>query len=125
MARQAALTFDKPSAADSSCVIGCSWTRVLRNESGSTAIWSAVVDEPAGVDISVAPATVTLGPGATTTVTIGASLSTAALEAWHFGSVTWQSQSSSAPDAPARRGSPCSAPGSWAPSPWRATTGSR
>jgi hypothetical protein len=52
------------------CVVVCSWTREVTNVADTTASYSAAVATPAGMTATVEPATFTLAPGASQSLTI-------------------------------------------------------
>jgi uncharacterized repeat protein (TIGR01451 family) len=99
-ARQAGLTFDKPSFADSVCFITCSWTRTLTNVTNKSATWSARVDtSDPDLSLSVAPDFTFLAPGQSISFTVTANVVDLAPDNWYFGSVVWEEDSQEAPDA--------------------------
>lgn len=82
------------------CVVVCSWTRVVRNTLPVTATWSAATSAVSpSLSLSVAPAQVTLAPGATTQLTITATLAPLPLGAWASGEVTFSEAHGYAPAA--------------------------
>ena len=80
-------TLNLPSMADNACDGGCSWTRVVETAAGVSVRWTASATASPGVTISVAPASFTLGVGASRTIIVTADVSDAAPGEWHFGQV--------------------------------------
>ncbi len=64
-------------------------TRKVKNVGGATATYTASVVAPAGVTVSVSPTSFTIAPGATQTYTVTFARTTAALNAYATGSITW------------------------------------
>ncbi|MBC7727835.1 MAG: S8 family peptidase [Microbacteriaceae bacterium] len=65
--------------------------RTVRNVSGQTATFTAAVSGVSGVGVVVSPASFTLSPGASTTVTVSFTTTTAVLNAYATGAITWTS----------------------------------
>ena len=64
-------------------------TRTVTNV-GPTGTYNVSVEAPAGVDVTVAPASLTLGTGETADFTVEFEVTSAAtVDAWAFGSLTW------------------------------------
>ncbi len=88
-----------PGMADSTCVLGCSWTRVVRSALAAPSQWtvsSAAV--PAGMTLSVTPPSFTLAPGASQTLQVSVA-NDAALSGWKTGSFTLAEDGAQAPPA--------------------------
>jgi hypothetical protein len=64
-------------------------TRTVRNVSGSTATFTASYTGMAGFDVSVSPSSLTLGNGTTGTFSVTFTRTTAALNAYTGGQLTW------------------------------------
>jgi len=80
-------TLNIASLMQTDCLGTCSWTRTFRNPSLTTTDdWTISSTAPASLTLSASPAVFTLGPGETQVVTFTADVSTAALNAWIFGS---------------------------------------
>ena len=87
-----------PTLGEAECAGTCSWTRVVRSSASTTVTWSAAADAPAGVGLTVEPATFTLAPGATQTLTVVADVR-AAEEGWQFAHVVLVPDVTSVPEA--------------------------
>jgi hypothetical protein len=64
-------------------------TRKVTNVGGSAASYSATVTPPAGFTVSVSPSSFTIAAGATQTFTVTITRTTAALNTFAFGALTW------------------------------------
>jgi hypothetical protein len=89
-----ALTIDPsnlnyPSIAIGSLVGAQVVTRKVTNVGGASATYTASVVAPAGVMVSVSPTSFTIAPGATQTYTVTFTRTTAALNAYAVGSISW------------------------------------
>jgi minor extracellular serine protease Vpr len=98
-ARQAGLTFDKPSFAEGECLLNCSWARTLQNVAGVTTTWTATVMSAEGLSLEVSPATITLGPNRSSAFVVNADVTILEPDAWYFGAVVWSETSGNYPDA--------------------------
>ena len=99
-ARQAGATFDLPSMAEDLCIVGCSFSRTIRNELSTTVTWNASTEsEDSDVGVTVTPSSVTLASGESASFTVDIDTSLAAQGEWKFGGVTWSVSGASAPDA--------------------------
>jgi subtilisin family serine protease len=58
-------TLNQPSMVDQNCLEECSWTRTVRSVADVPVTYNAVATGPAGMTISVDPASFTIDPGAT------------------------------------------------------------
>ncbi len=58
-------TLNLPALVSNACVETCDWTRSVRNAAGVEATYTAVVEAPPGMTVTVTPQTFTLAPGAT------------------------------------------------------------
>ncbi len=76
-----------PSLAQESCIVNCSWTRVVRSTKNTTVTWTTSVSNSAGMSLTIAPASFVLGPGQTQVVTVTADLGSLAVGSWAFGEV--------------------------------------
>lgn len=76
-----------PSLVDTQCAQSCSWERTLTNAADTDATYTATVAAPAGVEVTVDPATFTVGPGASQPVTVTAVVADAPHGQWLTGAV--------------------------------------
>ncbi|WP_298442284.1 S8 family serine peptidase [uncultured Ferrimonas sp.] len=85
-AKDAALTFDKASFANASCVSNCTFTATVTNRSDAEGSWdlSAVAE---GAEVSIMPASVTLAPGASAEFTVSLDTTYSDKDGWLFGQV--------------------------------------
>ncbi|MBN1967234.1 MAG: choice-of-anchor J domain-containing protein [Anaerolineae bacterium] len=83
-------TLNQPSMVDYACAGSCSWQRTVRSVLPFPATYTAVVSAPPGLDITVTPATFTLAPGASRTLSIQAEVTGAPVGTHLFGRVTLQ-----------------------------------
>jgi uncharacterized repeat protein (TIGR01451 family) len=72
----------------SKCVAVCSWTRTFRNAGDSSDTWTIGASAFSSATVSASPISFTLDAGRTQVVTFTVDVSTAAVDAWHFGVVT-------------------------------------
>jgi len=87
------------SFAEMECYQSCSWTRTAWNASQWSVTFTALIEEPAGVDLSLDQSVFTLDPGEVMTFTLTADTIEAVQNTWLFGSLTWQSNHVNVPDA--------------------------
>lgn len=80
------------------CGTSCSWTRTVTNRLDVSGSWNSTVENPAGYTLSVSPATFTLAPDASQTVTVTATAVGAATQSLSFGAVILQETGSASPD---------------------------
>ena len=74
----------------SACPVSCSWTRTVENVSGAAGTWTASVDVPPGLDVTVTPGTLNLAAGASGTFEVRVDVTAgAAVAPWEFAAVTW------------------------------------
>ena len=93
-----AASLNLPSLADEACFSECSWTRRLENALSTPGTWTAALDNPEGVLLSIEPAQFTLEAGGMQTITVTATITNAVQGEWLFGSVTFVPDVSSFPD---------------------------
>lgn len=67
-------TLNTPSLTDGLCLAECSWTRTVSSALGNPVTWTASVDAPAGIAITVTPAQFTLAAGATQEIRVTANV---------------------------------------------------
>ena len=84
----AASDLNLPSLAVSSLVSSRTLRRRVTNV-GEATQYTVSIDEPPGVDVEVTPSVLSLGPEETGTYDVTLSTSSADLEEWQFGSLTW------------------------------------
>ncbi|WP_129670299.1 S8 family serine peptidase [Candidatus Chloroploca sp. Khr17] len=66
-------TLNLPSLTNRDCFGGCIWIRTLKSTLPVTTTWTPAFTSTTGLVVTVSPATITLAPGATQTITITAS----------------------------------------------------
>jgi hypothetical protein len=79
-----------PSLYDSTCVVNCSWQRTFTSVIAVPATYTAVVDAPAGMTVTVTPSSFTIAPGASQTVTFTADVSGLDVDVWAFATVSFE-----------------------------------
>ena len=92
-------TLNLASAANSACIVECSFVRTVRSTLPVPVTWSASVAADTALNLSVNPASFTIAPGATQSFTITADVESGALDAYLFGAVTLMTESALAPAA--------------------------
>lgn len=80
-------TLNLPAFVDQNCLDFCSWTREVTNVADVATTYSTSVTPPEGVTMTVEPATFTVEPGATQTLTVTADVSSLTGGAAIFGDV--------------------------------------
>ncbi|WP_165699973.1 cell wall-binding repeat-containing protein [Ornithinimicrobium ciconiae] len=81
-------TLNLPAFVEHGCEGECTWTRTVTSIAQGSASYSAVVDAPAGVTVTVTPETFTLEPGADQEITVTANVSGSTVGAWEHARVT-------------------------------------
>jgi subtilisin family serine protease len=76
-----------PSVANAGCEGTCSWTRTVTSSIASTATWRVTTLKPSGMGLTVTPASFTLAPGASQTLTITADVSKIGVGQWLEGEI--------------------------------------
>ena len=66
-------------------------TRTVTNVSDRNATYTASIARPVGMEVSVNPASLTLGPGQSASFDVTISYVSGPLDLWRFGSLTWNS----------------------------------
>lgn len=66
-------------------------TRRVTNVSDEAATFSAVIEPPPGIQVSVNPSTLALSPGQTASFDVSLRYQSGAMDQWRFGSLTWNS----------------------------------
>ncbi|MFC4819964.1 S8 family serine peptidase [Dokdonella ginsengisoli] len=89
---------NEPSLSKAACAGTCTFTRVFRNPTATAQSFTAAVQPSNGGALSgtVAPASFSVEPGATQSVTITIDVGTAAANSWSFGEVTLTPESGDA-----------------------------
>ncbi len=88
-----------PSLRNMSCGEHCQWTRTVRNRLARAGTWTVDYDVPAGYTLSVEPASFTLEPGASQTLTISATVLDVTLPAQKsFGQLRLHESAGDVPD---------------------------
>ena len=91
-------TLNLPSMQDGSCAGVCSWTRTFKSVSDTTTTWNSSSPGLSGLAVEMSPASFTLAPGASQTVTITAITAGAAEQAWNFDELILTESSDSHPE---------------------------
>jgi len=89
-------TLNLPALVDSDCAGSCTWTRTVTNVADTTATYTARVDTPNGLNVTVSPATITLEPGQSRTVEFVAEVVDLPAREWTTASVSWSTSSTHA-----------------------------
>jgi len=87
------------SFADNQCLQNCVWDRVVKNTQAVSVTWTASIDAPAGITLTVTPASFEIGPNAEQMITVHADATAATPDQWHFGDITLTPSDASIPDA--------------------------
>lgn len=90
-------TLNLASLANNNCQTSCSWTRTVTSTAAASVTWTAATTAPTGASLSVAPATFTLAPGESQTLTITATNTSLAPNEWRFGAVSLSPSTGSVP----------------------------
>jgi uncharacterized repeat protein (TIGR01451 family) len=99
-AGRAGATFDLPSMADSVCVVGCSFTRTIRNHvghgNGKTTWYASVESDDPKLGIKVTPDQVKLRPNQSASFQVDVDTTLVADDDWQFGAVKWSTKKNKA-----------------------------
>jgi len=98
-ARNAGVTFDRPSFADPDCSLQCGWDGTITNAGFQLTWWEPVVTTPPGMNVQVTPSYVIFGAGESRTFSISVDVSGLAADQWYFADLTWEEKSDALPDA--------------------------
>jgi hypothetical protein len=79
-------TLNLPAFIDHECAI-CTWDRTVTSVADTTASYTAVVDAPAGMDVTITPSSFTIAPGATQDIQVTVDARTLPEGEWAFGDV--------------------------------------
>lgn len=92
-------TLNLPSLSDQACNGSCSWTRVVSSPLDRTMNWAAAVPSDPGLVLEVTPASFSLAPGASRTVTVSADASSVPVGQAGFGALVLTPDDPSVPTA--------------------------
>jgi subtilisin family serine protease len=92
-------TLNLSSMANENCEGTCSWTRTVTSVASGPVTWTASTAAPSGATLSVAPASFTLLPGQSQTLTVSLTNSSLPPNAWRFGGVTLSPSNANVPPA--------------------------
>lgn len=87
------------SFADDQCLQNCLWDRVVSNTLPVSVTWTASIDAPEGITLTVTPSSFEIGPHAEQMITVHADATAATPDEWAFGDITLQPSDTSIPDA--------------------------
>ncbi|HUF37980.1 MAG TPA: S8 family serine peptidase [Anaerolineales bacterium] len=82
-------TLNVPNFVNNDCFATCSWTRTIVSTLDVTVEWTANIDAPAGLDLTVTPSVFTLGPGDTQEIEVTADVSALDGNVWVFGDISF------------------------------------
>ena len=85
----AAADMNQPSISLGRLIAQRTVTRRVTNVSDSTANYTLEIESPAGIDVSVAPSSLSLGPGQSASFDVTLTSLGGDLNLWRFGSLTW------------------------------------
>lgn len=101
-AGRAGVTFDLPSMADGACVVGCTFTRTIRNQvpngNGVTTWYAQTHSDDPDLGITVTPGEVKLRPGESAAFQVDVDTALVADDSWKFGAVSWSTKKGGDPD---------------------------
>src|SRR5207237_9892449 len=80
-------TLNEASIANSGCEATCTWTRTVTSSLATTASWRVSVVKPKAMGLTVSPASFTLAPGKSQTLTVTANVSKLAVGQWLEGEI--------------------------------------
>nr|WP_306271337.1 choice-of-anchor J domain-containing protein [Ornithinimicrobium sp. HY1793] len=80
-------TLNLPAFVETACEGECSWTRTVTSIADGAASYTATVEAPEGVTVTVTPETFTLESGASQEITVTADVSSATVGSWAFGNI--------------------------------------
>jgi hypothetical protein len=80
-------TLNEASIANSGCEATCTWTRTVTSSLATTASWRVSVIKPKAMGLTVSPASFTLAPGKSQTLTVTANVSKLAVGQWLEGEI--------------------------------------
>ncbi|MGH2358499.1 MAG: S8 family serine peptidase, partial [Candidatus Limnocylindria bacterium] len=89
---------NQASMASDGCAGTCAWTRTVRSTAGGPVTWTAAVVAPAGMALTISPATFTLNAGAQQTLQVTADVSNLTADAWAFARVFLIADQAGIPD---------------------------
>lgn len=91
-------TINTASLAQDACEGTCSWHRTVTAVTAGTVTWT-VTTSGGDMSLDVQPATLSLAPGETITLTVTADVTSAPADSWQFGTVTLTPDDASVPPA--------------------------
>ncbi len=83
-------TLNLASFANEQCLQDCSWMRVVSSTLPYTVTWTASIDAPAAMTLTVTPNSFELAPYATQMITVEADVSAMPNDVWAFAEITFQ-----------------------------------
>ncbi|NLG21800.1 MAG: S8 family serine peptidase, partial [Actinomycetales bacterium] len=83
-------TLNLPALVDTDCAGVCTWTRTVTSIAQGPASYTAVVEAPAGVTVTVSPETFSLEQGAEQEIEVTANVSGGTIGAWSHGRITFE-----------------------------------
>ena len=86
------------SLTQNNCVRNCAWARTVTNALTTSGSWTAHIEAPAGITITVSPISFTLAPGASQTFTVSVDATNGMEGSWAYGRLIWTESSDNAPD---------------------------
>ncbi|HEY8473600.1 MAG TPA: S8 family serine peptidase, partial [Natronosporangium sp.] len=92
-------TLNEPAFVDHSCAV-CSWQRTLTSVADASASYTAVVDAPDGMTVTVTPSEFTVAPGASVDIEVTVDASSLPVGEWAFADVRLETTDSHAGGEP-------------------------
>ncbi|MEO5559205.1 MAG: S8 family serine peptidase [Dokdonella sp.] len=83
---------------NTSCDAGCSWTRKFKNRLNASGTWTPTAIDPPGYHLTFSPASITMGPGFVTSITITATATGPMSATLAYGRVDLHESNSLSPD---------------------------
>lgn len=96
---EAGVTFASPSFASGSCLLFCNWSNTIENVTGGTSTWTATINVPTGMEVTLTPNSVTLPAGLKQDFDLMIDVTALTPDQWYFGSITWEESTDTYPDA--------------------------
>ncbi|HWM04230.1 MAG TPA: S8 family serine peptidase, partial [Actinophytocola sp.] len=90
-------TLNIPSLGSAGCDGTCSWTRTVTSSTAGDVTWTAVVSAPAGMGLSVTPASFTVASGASQAIDVAADVTGVSGDGWQFAEVRLEPSDASVP----------------------------
>lgn len=95
----AGVTFETPSFASGACLLSCSWSNSIENVTGGSLTWTASIDAPAGMGVTLTPDAVTLPANLKQDFDLVIDVTSLEASQWYFASITWEESTGTYPDA--------------------------